>query len=1432
MQLSLNSHRTLCFALIWLAMTTGTAAAEDKVADCGQTPENLKLALQTSSGFLADAFATELPRVFHEIFLLTVENIGTADCRVPLRVDQVWKINVHQQGLDVPLPWIWFDDRLVISPPGEDRILLHPKQPVKVTAEWAGTKPGTYIIEATFLPTWDQKVLTEEFSLPLSHSSVDILFTGKLMGYYRLPHQQQFNVNKTLPCTAPNSTDSEAVASPDADVFIKNFIESSNDNLSSRILVGTGDNFAPNYYSRVLVNSPTHTSEPGKELWEWDPGNSTWDWYRDAIFQNSRGTIPTDNVACFLSYVNYDAIVPGKHDFYYGPERLRELARFLASMPTYDRFKPVQMLAANMMIKTAWANDHEPIPDSGKPRLPFVTKYVPPTSASTYQNLEIANFTDGGFAFPWMQFVRITAKRRANVVGPVAALPVWVCEADPKDPDNFLLPTNLNGVFCRGQRPLGNPRDPNRDPVAANATDAAQMDSGVRDPAQFVYTMPALVAGKNYAVCIPDPDNTPKSRPYCLRFSVYTPFLQYGLPVNDYANPKLYVLKNDGKEGETPVVIFGVVDPQLILHVGGDNFAWQTVRAGERNDAASRNMSVSREMIWEKKYNTEVTIADPVQTLVHLEDYFESEHKDFHGMRVLLAQMPPEEAKQLAEHLPKCVRFDVIISAADDGLATPNQILRIPPSGTQGGGCPSNRGASGLKMKGKNEMLNGTLVTPPTFIAVPPTHEQLPAVPPLQQRVSNGQLSRFLQVRKLRVRSDSDGSWNYVLSGVPISVPLPGPKSYAAATSAFWKAVCEALHAADGRTDCGTVVGWDDASKKVAIQQLTLWSIRSKEKADVALLQERDFYLRGLEDYFSEHCNTDQDNSTQRKLACDDPHSLGKLGLQEILDRILWKGDFIKVRAVTGSVLRSILKESDQFAKIEKTAYLSVSETGRPLVTLGLRADVLNAGDFLINGKPLDPGALYTIATSDYIALGDTGYPELAMPPVGGPPQPASPSGKIITVSGNTCRDVYKLAPTAFSSDCAPPLPRRGYYDEIADRTPPDPRKGNTSWHKFYAWTFLHGELGQPTPKNAQVPPDNIGAEMQKGVDAQPNWDFSLEKMSVGFSALTHTDSEQTLSQEFGGVQNSQVNAKHSHSWDWDANSKFTLFHPKLDWFLSEGLQYSSSFQAQLTGPSSETQSRNLFAVDGGSYLHPWSNSKDLPQLSLVLSGHFETQVGNPITNINLNPVPPSTNSSTLTFKQGRTNLLLGRTGLRWQDRKSYVEGGLEGGQTLNAIERFDVLSSGGPLVPCLLEASLSLTKCLNNFNKSNPSTPVTPTSAVSVVRKPQDRYGAYWTMGVTVPINPTISYNFQDTSDYFFLSKGDNSADTRFRHQLVHTFKFTVFPNLSFEPTYTMFFYENKLDYHFLFQQQYSVKINYSFDWSNWHESKSDLSYKKPSPQ
>jgi len=1298
-----------------------------------------------------------------------------------------------------------------------------------------------------------------------------INFTSKLMGYFRLPDHQPWAVTNAGHCMPPPEQrlppgqGLTRQLSHDAQVFTEKFRS------NNALLVGTGDNFSPNYFSRVLVGIPPELAakENGKDFFGWD--GTQWVPFEKAPFRHNNDVAPADNVACFLAYEHYAAVVPGKHDLHYGPERLRELARFMAGIQPDSDFQPVQMLAANMMIKTTWAKDHEPVSDSGKPRLSYDVKFIPRQLATSqkgaYSSLEISDFTDGGFAFPWMRSIRVTAKSPTpDKESPQP--PQWpvlvLCKtfdfaAGQSDPDAFLERdiTDWDKAkfdprkFCNEERVLEpdyaatlvirkddclalddagkRGRCLKSDDVAKQA-DMLKMDA----PLQFVFGVgdEQLQPGASYAVCAIHPEVWKKgekfagdSRPYCFRFGVYTPFFEYASnsgqpkPPARAGMPQRYVIKT---VNGVKVAIFGVVDPQLLEHVGGNNAAWQTVDSQEQPT----------------KYSTKIAMADPALALIQLQDFFERKYAAdnpaapvFQGVRLLLAQMPPEQAKELAEHLPRCARFDVVVSAADDVLASPNQVVDIqtdPPN--EGYACGSADGSWARKFPAVDAKAVGGIASPPTFIAVPPSHEKA---------MVDG--SRFVNLRTLKVSTDETTQWKFALSGTPVSVQVvtPGDKTDEAA-KLFWASICSAVYTYDYKAKCGgaakQALYFDSVT---ALQQLTLAAIQSVYSTDAALLQSRDFYTGGLVEYLTEHCKTNSDYSDQ-SIDCGDPHVERLIDLQEVLDRIVWKGDLIRVRPVKGMVLQTILKESANYAKAEKTAYLPVSETGRALVTIGIEPDNKNGGDYLLNGKPVDPNSLYAIATSDYIALGDTGYPELATPPVGDPPQPASPHGKLVEISTTACRSITSQSALQLQSGVcrSTSFPASKYYDEIV-RKPEDPRKGNTAIHKLYAWSFFHGALGQdvgdcdhPVPTSGA---DSVKQRAQCDLNEKPNWDFALTKFSLGFAGLSHNGSEQTLSQNFGGVLNSQVLAKHFHSWDWEGDSRFTRYYRNLDLFVAETLQYSSNFVSQVSGPRSETQSNNLFAIDGGTYLHPLSfygKTKKLPQASLVLSGHFETQVGNPIVNLNLNPIPPSTMSSTLSYFQGRTKLLLGRTGVRFQDRKSYVEAGLEGGQTLNAIRQFNVLSSAGVPVPCMLEASVSLTKCINNYNMLNPAAPITPASQVTVLRSAQDRYGAYWLMGLNVPLATKVSYNFQDTSDYFFLSSGDNSTDTRFRHQLVNSVKFAVWQNLSFEPTYKIFLFENKVDYHFLFQQQYGVNITYSFDVSNKHEAGKELQYKPPSAQ
>src|SRR5260370_35038985 len=85
------------------------------------------------------------------------------------------------------------------------------------------------------------------------------------------------------------------------------------------------------------------------------------------------GFVPADNVGCFLVREKYTAVVPGKHDFYFGPERLRELVRFLASKKKEDG-EYVKMLSEKEVIETSWKNDLKLLLD-GELRVNFAPEW-------------------------------------------------------------------------------------------------------------------------------------------------------------------------------------------------------------------------------------------------------------------------------------------------------------------------------------------------------------------------------------------------------------------------------------------------------------------------------------------------------------------------------------------------------------------------------------------------------------------------------------------------------------------------------------------------------------------------------------------------------------------------------------------------------------------------------------------------------------------------------------------------------------------------------------------------------------------------------------------------------------------------------------------------------------------------------------------------
>src|SRR5689334_9941186 len=185
-------------------------------------------------------------------------------------------------------------------------------------------------------------------------NTTQIVYTGKFLGYGRVPSLQTFGAPAGCPKTS---------AAADSDAATEFFIKRNSTGYTNAILLGTGDNFSPELEARIFDKVPTPSPKTpvytvaNKELYFSD--GTTWFPYKnvpDSVEKNINagfGTIPTDNVACFLRAARFSAIVPGKHDFYYGAERVRSLARFLARTEKEYDYHAVQMLGANLVLQTS-----------------------------------------------------------------------------------------------------------------------------------------------------------------------------------------------------------------------------------------------------------------------------------------------------------------------------------------------------------------------------------------------------------------------------------------------------------------------------------------------------------------------------------------------------------------------------------------------------------------------------------------------------------------------------------------------------------------------------------------------------------------------------------------------------------------------------------------------------------------------------------------------------------------------------------------------------------------------------------------------------------------------------------------------------------------------------------------------------------------------
>ncbi len=1162
-------------------------------------------------------------------------------------------------------------------------------------------------------------------------STLPVFYTGRLLGYFRHPDRQTL-CQQGCPADLPRSVQVEA--------FLQRLAQAGGGNPFDRLLVGVGDNFAPDFGARVIYRDLASQDVVHKDTLFYSHERRRWidvlhEAFDEAATREARSgwsTVPADNVACFLRLAGYDALVPGKHDFYFGPERLREIARFLVSGEGHK----VQLLAANLVISSSVANR--------APRLPDYLKKLPYRTSGGGARPDLP-----AIVLPWLREIKVR-----NAFDLVAADGKKVVSLEELSPDARVLNVGQKSMIIQdGERrtyPIewrfdrayicrcSHQGDPaSIVPPGGGGQDCWELErrenslAGARPTTDVTYSLPGrsrplekfLAPGQSYGFCL-----TRKGQePFCTPFGVHSPFFQYPLEnINDWsAVPAPYATKRIGGE---KVAVFGVVDPEFGEHIGELNRGW--VNANRR-------------------WDTSLLVADPLRSLEQLLQFCELDEDCRGARKILLAQMPPEKAALLGVRLPKT--FELVIAQADNQHATDAQTL-------------TRRSATDSDFR-------------PTFLVVPARMHQESRPDLLEVRIQKAALTRSASPPAGHV---SEWSLDHTLSVGTVRL-----RQEVGAGRTLGELLDAALMKADHAVTAHSLAKWSSPDK---FQRLVLAAMRKLHHADVAMLQRRDLYAPV---YYAKT-----------------PVSAGEL--EHLLDRVFWKGDLVLRLEVTGSTLKGLMQRSRQFDQQDSSALNLTHETGRGLLPLGIIEDA-ETGQFLVNGQAVEDGRLYAIAVTDYIAHGDTGYPELQKPAVP-PPKRLRDLGVLSRLSSLVCG---AIAADPRAAGCGEQtLSAFDYLDETAQQ-PLDTTPGFTPWQRLRKWPS-HG-LRRPSPFGAAHP-------LEFGAQMRPVWSVALEKLEGSYGLYQHNrGTEANLSSKFAGVPVSQVTSPESTSLASSLRLRVTRAGRRLDAFLLA----EESFARQLTRQSNnaylQDQKANLLAGEFGVNARVWPMRKQVPDLKAILSLRIETQVARPITGFKLAA------GDTLRGPTDRTRDVLGHLGWRYRNSQSWLEAGYQLGRRYAPVAYF---FNGDPQQQCdLREAQRG--KAFADCVRGDPR--ITADSKFQAVINPRFLHGAFLNFRIRLPLPVGVgpAYVMENRGDLFFNRNRaiDLAVDTRYLDLWTHSLVVPLLGNLSLVPKLEFFFYRNKRDGNSLRAMQTSLGLQYRFEWRRGLAWNKALRYPNPPP-
>lgn len=856
-----------------------------------------------------------------------------------------------------------------------------------------------------------------------------ILYTGRTLGYARVPDEQ------TLPLTKPTRNNASQIAKEFLDQLALATAKPPKDDpqkIMPQLRIAMGDNFSPDLYGRSIKidknvkscgSKGTYSSEIHLPKDYFDFARNQWYiWCDDSpIVTNS---FFADNVADFLIMGHYDAVVPGKHDFYFGPQYLRQIANYLKD-------NGVRMLGENLIINATVApgamNTHPRIPE----------RLSDPCHWNTSHDHDCYH-TDFGPAsldlpdnvLPWKRQFVLHGARAARDAKTGKLLSKDLLK-NFKDSDvtyiSVFQSDSVNICVEPGPRTSGDPSDALKHGTkcfalvasySENACGGFKIPDHLKSPCKALYNKTGgaydrtkqtastdiaylfkdprayLEAGLNHAFCVDPTDDFPifgESRRefrICQPFPVQMPMFwadpdnpapeksisekastsqvaSVNAPAQEKAAPRGMAKCADA--AEIPCPYYLVPRGQLSIAIFG------VVDPDLLSNVGMLNASWLNK---NPKWDTSAQVTAPDYALLQTLELCYTDDNCREAPKVLMAQMSYARATQLIANSNFNGVFDVVITQAsadhDTGIihnqyqgTTPRFTLTPPESLS-------------------TDSMSAPVFTPQVYVATI-EKKSAPTAPE---------------------RYDDDAMYERQTCHANPKTPSPIPAS---PSDAHDFGPCWSIRNTTARYDISIATNRDvyppsDLKKlpaqspptctpgatcytleQLAKEYLAKYnSDRSAQAYPLTNPSASDPVAQAVLFAMRKSLGADAAILQTRDLYDSDNQSRQRFeikNLQDQISRVIWKGDMAIVLHITGATIRKLLKQSATFAKLDKNSLNTEIEAGRDLITR-LYADPKDSDTIYINGAVMNDATIYAVAATDFISGGDTGYADLTSPDV------------------------------------------------------------------------------------------------------------------------------------------------------------------------------------------------------------------------------------------------------------------------------------------------------------------------------------------------------------------------------------------------------------------------------------------------------------------